>query len=66
MDLACTADSVVLADFLHVLGPIEGLLKCLVSFDDIAVLLTHPGVYFALACLALGSACLSIWVDKVE
>ena len=37
----------------------------LVSFAAITVLLTHPGMYFALVCLVCGGACLSIRVDKV-
>ena len=36
--------------------------KCLVSFATITVLLTHPGMYFALVC---SGACLFIRVDKV-
>ena len=39
--------------------------KCLVSFATITVLLTHPGMYFALVCLVCSGACLSIRVDKV-
>ena len=40
--------------------------KRLVSFAAITVSLTHPGMYFALACLVCSGACLSIRVDKVE
>ena len=66
------ADFIVLVDFLHVLGSIEGrfisapnMFKRLIYFAAIAVLLTHPGMYFALVCLVCGGACLSIRVDKV-
>ena len=59
-------------DFRHVLGPIEGrfvsgpdAVKRLVSFAAITVSLTHPGMYFAWACLVLSGACLSIRVDNV-
>ena len=34
--------------------------KCLGSFATIAVLLTYPGIYFALFCLVWDGACLSI------
>ena len=39
--------------------------KRLVSFATINVLLTHPGMYFALVCLVCGGTCLSIRLDKV-
>ena len=39
--------------------------KHLVPFATITVLLTHPGMYFALVCLVCIGACLSIKVDKV-
>ena len=39
--------------------------KRFISFAAITVLLTHPGIYFALVCLVCSGACLSIRVDKV-
>ena len=39
--------------------------KRLVSFAAIIVLLTHPGMYFALVYLVCGGACLLIRVDKI-
>ena len=67
------ADFIVLVDFLHVLGSIEGRLissqmhlnKRLVSFAAITVLLTHPRMYFAMVCLVCGGACLLKRLDKV-
>ena len=66
------ADFNVLVEFLHVLGSIEGgfisapnTLKRLVSFAAITILLTPPGMYFALVFLVCGGAFLSIRVDKV-
>ena len=66
------ADSVVLLDFLHVLGSIEGgfislpnAFKRLVSFAAIMVYLINPEMYFALVCLVCSHACLLIRVDKV-
>ena len=62
-------DSILLVDFLHVLGSIEGgFISCQMvqtnawSLAAITVSLTHPGMYFALVC---SGACLLIRVDKV-
>ena len=66
------ADSIVLVNFLHVLGSIEGRFISLpYAFKQTLGLIchnycviNHPGMYFALVCLECSNACLSIRVDK--
>ena len=66
------ADSVVLVDFLHVLGSIEGgFISSTNAFKQTLGLFCHNysfvlyGMYFTFVCLVCSGACLLIRVDKV-
>ena len=65
------AYSLVLLDFLLVLGSVEGgfisltnAFKRLVYFAAYRVSLTHPGMNFTLVCLVCSGACLPIRLDN--